>query len=102
MDLVAAVYEITEQFPKEEVYGLSSQLKRAAISIPSNIAEGRRRGTKNDYIQFLRIAYGSGAEIETQILIAKRLPKTKNIDYTYVDSLLIEVMRMLNAMICKM
>jgi four helix bundle protein len=73
-------------------------MRRSAISIPSNIAEGRRRGTKKDYRQFLIIAYGSGAELETQIEIAKRLPFGKNIDYDKVDSLLLEVMKMLNKM----
>ncbi len=98
MDLVVALYELTENFPKEEIYGLTSQMRRAAISIPSNIAEGRSRSGKKEFTQFLRIAYGSGAELETQIEIAKRLKKTKNLDYSTVDSLLNEVMRMLNRM----
>lgn len=99
MDLVVAIYVLTEQFPKEELYGLTSQIRRAAISIPSNIAEGRFRGTKNDYTQFLRIAYASGAELETQIELAKRLPRTAKLDFARVDTLLLEVMKMLNAMI---
>lgn len=99
IELVVAIYELTEKFPKEEIYGLISQMKRSAVSIPLNIAEGRYRGTKADYSQFLRIAYGSGAELETQIEIAKRLAKTKNLYYAKVDSLLVEVMKMLNVMI---
>jgi len=59
------VYELTEKFLKEEVYGLTSQMRRSAVSIPSNIAEGRYRGTRKDYLQFLRISYSSGAELET-------------------------------------
>lgn len=99
IESVVAVYELTEKFPREEIYGLTSQMRRAAVSIPSNIAEGRFRGTKKDFMQFLRISYGSGAELETQIEIAKRLKKTKDFDYTKVDSLLGEVMKMLNTMI---
>ncbi|MFC1612692.1 four helix bundle protein, partial [Patescibacteria group bacterium] len=77
IELVVAIYKLTEDFPKEEIYGLTSQMRRCAISIPSNIAEGRFRGTKNDFLHFLRISYSSGAELETQIVIAKLLPKTK-------------------------
>jgi len=101
MQLVVAVYEITGQFPPEERFGLTSQMRRAAVSIPSNIAEGRFRGSKKDYLQFLRIAYSSGAEHETQVEIAKRLPKTKNLSYSNVDNLLLEVMKMLNAILRK-
>ena len=98
MELVVTIYELTEVFPKTEQYGLISQMRRCAVSIPSNIAEGRRRGTIKDYRQFLIISYGSGAELETQIEIAKRLPFGKNLDYSRVDNLLNEVMRMLNKM----
>lgn len=97
--LVVAIYELTEKYPKEEIYGIISQIRRSAVSIPSNIAEGRNRGTKKDFTQFLRIAYGSGAELETQIEISKQLPKTKNLNYKEVDALLLEVMKMLNVMI---
>ena len=96
VDLVVAVYELTSQFPKSELYGLTSQMRRCAVSIPSNIAEGRRRGSKKDFRQFLIIAYGSGAELETQIEIIKKLPFGKNLDYSKIDKLLNETMRMLN------
>ncbi|MBI5005404.1 MAG: four helix bundle protein [Candidatus Lloydbacteria bacterium] len=99
MELVIVVYELTEKFPREEIYGLTSQMRRAAVSIPSNIAEGRFRGTRKDYIQFLRIAYSSGAELETQVEIAKRLLKTKHLDYDKADTFLLEVMKMLNKML---
>jgi len=99
IELVAAVYELTEKYPREEIYSLTNQSRRAAVSISSNIAEGRYRGTKKDFAQFLRIAFGSGAELETQIEIAKKLQKTKNLDYLKVDLLLSEVMKMLNKMI---
>ncbi len=97
--LVAAMYTLTSKFPKEEIYGLSSQMKRASVSIPSNIAEGSKRGTKKDFRHFLIIAYGSGAELETQIEIAKILPFGKNLQYSAVETLLAEVMKMLNTMI---
>jgi len=99
IELVVSIYELTEQFPREEMYGLTSQLRRAAVSIPSNIAEGRFRGTRNDFLQFLRIAYASGAEVETQLEIAKRLPQMKSLSYAMADGLLLEVMKMLNTMI---
>ena len=96
MCLVVAIYELTGKFRKTEIYELASQMKRCAISIPSNVAEGRRRSTTEDYHKFLVIAYGAGSELETQIEIVKRLPFGKNLDYIKVDSLLNEVMRMLN------
>ena len=99
MELVVAVYELTEYYSKSELYGLTSQTRRAAVSVPSNIAEGRFRGTRKDFLQFLRISYSSGAELETQIEIAKRLSFGKNLNYKRVDSLLLEVMKMLNSMI---
>ena len=102
MELVVAIYKITELFPREELYGLTSQVRRAAVSIPSNIAEGRFRGTRTDYIQFLRVAHASGAEVGIQIEIAKRLPKTSNLNYGTIEALLEEVMKMLDVMIRKM
>ena len=102
IELVVAVYALTESFSKEEVYGLTSQMRRAAVSVASNIAEGRMRGTKKDFTNFLRIAFGSGAELETQVVVAKLLSKTKGSQYASVDSLLEEVMKMLNVMIKKL
>ncbi len=102
IDLVVAVYKLTENFPKEEIFGLVSQMRRAAVSIPSNIAEGRFRGSKKEFVQFLRIAYSSGSELETQIIISKKLSKTMKLDYTVCDSLILEVMKMLNSMIRKL
>lgn len=96
------VYELTEKFPKEEVYGITSQMRRAVISIPSNIAEGRSRGTRKDFSQFLRIALGSASELETQIEIAKQLPKTKNLKYNEIELLLNETSRMIMGMIKKL
>ena len=73
LDLVVEVYRLTRSFPKEEQYGLVSQLRRAAVSIPSNIAEGHERIHRQDYVRFLSISRGSIAEVETQVLIAERL-----------------------------
>lgn len=73
MDLVAATYRITAQFPRDEIYGLTSQLRRAAVSIPSNIAEGQGRYGTAEFRHFLRQANGSLMELETQLLIAERL-----------------------------
>ena len=73
MDIVEKVYELTEKFPREELYGLTSQVRRAAVSIPSNIAEGFRRYHPKEHKQFLAIAMGSAAELETELLLAARL-----------------------------
>jgi four helix bundle protein len=70
MELATEVYKLTACFPKEEVYGLTSQLKRTAVSIPSNIAEGAARNSRKEFLQFLHIALGSIAELETQLLLA--------------------------------
>ncbi len=98
MDLVILVYVLVSDFPKEETYGLSSQIKRAVISIPSNIAEGSRRTSSKDRKYFLVIAFGSVAELETQIELAKRLGFGKEENYAKINSTLDEVARMLNKM----
>jgi len=102
MDLVVAVYELVKELPAEERYGLVSQMQRAAVSIPSNIAEGKMRGTRKDYVHFLRIAYGSGAELETQFELSQRLYTLNEHVFLKATALLDEVMRMLNAMIHKL
>ncbi|MEK7106022.1 MAG: four helix bundle protein [Patescibacteria group bacterium] len=99
IELVVTIYSATKKFPQIEQYGLVSQMRRCAVSIPSNIAEGSRRSTIKDYKQFLHIAYGSGAELETQLEIAKRLSFGAQDDYNRIDGLLEEVMRMLNKLI---
>ncbi len=73
MQLTEEIYSLTKTFPKDEIYGLTSQLRRASISIASNIAEGRGRATARDFRQFLNIAQGSTYEVQTQLLLAKRL-----------------------------
>lgn len=100
IQLVYCVYSITGNFPQAEIYGLTSQMRRSAVSIPSNIAEGRQRSTKKDFAQFLRIAQGSVAELETQLIISKKLfPKYT---YTEAENLLTEIQKMLAVMIQKL
>lgn len=99
MDLVVVIYDLTSHFPKEELYGLTSQMRRAAVSIPSNIAEGSRRGSHKEFRHFLLNSFGSGAELETQLKLARRLSFGLTSSHDHVNALLTEVMRMLNKMI---
>ena len=105
MELTVCVYEIVQFFPKSETYALSDQIRRAAVSIPSNIAEGQSRQTKKEFLQYLWIARGSRAELETQILIAQKLGYLKNVPETKLQALFAlsnEVARMLYALISKL
>lgn len=102
IELVVIVYKLTENFPKTELYGLASQMRRAAISVPSNIAEGQRRGSRKDFRHFLLTAFASGAELETQIEITKRLAFGQGFNYAELDNLLAEVMRMLNVLTARL
>jgi len=100
IDLVIEVYRIVKVLPQEEVYDLSSQMRRAAVSIPSNIAEGYGRNSDNELIRFLNIASGSLAELETQIIIANRLALLTHAQTQPVTELCKEVGRLNNALIC--
>ncbi|MEK7077128.1 MAG: four helix bundle protein [Patescibacteria group bacterium] len=100
IELVEEIYILTRQLPKEELYALSAQMRRAAISTPSNIAEGSKRKNLPEYLQFLRIADASSAELETQIIISKRL--YPNLSYTKIDALLQEIQKMLNVLISRL
>jgi carbamoyl-phosphate synthase large subunit len=100
MALAREMYHLTAKLPSSEQFGLSSQLRRSAVSIPSNIAEGSRRGTKNDYVQFLRISHGSLSELETQLmLVAEIYPR---IDTTSALRDADEIGRMLYTLIQKL
>lgn len=98
MDLVELVYQATRQFPKEELYGLTSQVRRSAVSIPSNIAEGQARKSTAEFLNFLSIANGSRAEMETQILLAQRLKYVTNDTAQQILNLSEEVNRLLNGL----
>jgi len=98
MDLVELVYRVTACFPREERYGLTNQLRRAVVSIPSNIAEGQGRATTREFAHFLSIAYGSLREVETQIRIAERLNFTASCDCSTVLDLSSEVGRLINGL----
>ena len=100
IELVKEIYRTTEKFPKSEIYGLSSQMRRSAVSIPSNIAEGYKRQGLGEYLQFLSIADASAAELETQLIIAKNI--YLNLDFLKVESLLIEIQKMLFVLIKKL
>jgi four helix bundle protein len=95
IDLVVNTYSKIEHFPKEELFGLTSQIKRSAISIPSNIAEGSGRGTDKDFNRFLDIALGSSFELETQLIIANRLKFLNDNDYSSLAKQLDEEQKMI-------
>jgi len=97
--LCIEVYRITKTFPKEEVYGLTSQVRRAAVSVPSNIAEGYGRRTAGEYIQALYVAYGSNCELETQILLSGDLGFIKGEHLDKLQKGLGDVERLLKALI---
>lgn len=97
--LVQQVYELSKDFPKSEFFGLSQQLRRSAVSVPSNIAEGYGRGSRNDYLRFCKIARGSCFELETQIIIAIQLKMVNKVSAENVTSLINEVCRLLQGLI---
>jgi four helix bundle protein len=97
IQLVKEIYRLTDFFPKHEIYGLSSQMRRAAVSIPSNIAEGYKRKHLGDYLRFLSISDASSAELETQLVIAQDLYKGH--DYSNAESFLTEIQKMLYVLI---
>lgn len=98
-NLSIKIFKVTNNYPKSELYGLVSQMRRCAVSIPSNIAEGYMRGYRQEYLQFLRTAFASGAELETQLLISKELSFLTTKEFGDLSNLLTEVQKMLNKLI---
>jgi len=101
IEVVEKVYKATASFPEEERYGLSAQMRRAAVSIPSNIAEGHLRKTTKDFKQFLSIARGSCAELQTQIIIAHKLGFVEQSDFENLSSIMTELSKMLSSFYSK-
>ena len=99
MELTIEIYRFSSDFPKSEVYGLTSQLRRAGVSVPSNIAEGYGRGSRKEYVQFLCISQGSLKELETQVILAQRLNYESKAAAEGLLGLSEEVGRMLGALI---
>jgi four helix bundle protein len=97
--LVSVIYELTSKFPQEEVYSLTAQIRRASISIPSNLAEGAARDSNKEYIHFLFIALGSVAELDTQLIIAKDLNFISNEDFDTISEQLDKIGKMLSGLI---
>ena len=102
MDLVSEVYSLTKLLPKEELFALSNQMRRAAISVPSNIAEGQQRMAPCEFIRFLTIARGSNGELQTQLLICARLSYFTSDQIQPVLSLSYEISKMLTTLIAKL
>ena len=102
MNLVTQVYQLSKAFPKEEIYGLTNQIRRAAVSIPSNIAEGQARQSTAEFRNFLSIAQGSLAELETQLQIAVNLNYINTSQVDQVMSLAMEVSKMLTSLRAKL
>ena len=85
VDFVTKIYQLTEKFPRNELHGLTSQMRRAAVSIASNLAEGAGRESKKEFMQFLSISQGSVSELETQLIITHRLGYCSEIDYLLTE-----------------
>lgn len=99
IDFVSSIYLMTRSLPKEELFGLVSQMRRAAVSIPSNIAEGYARGTDKEKVHFLRISSGSMSELETQLTLCLKLGYISQEEYNATSEQLVSVWKQLNALI---
>ena len=98
MNLAVKIYELTKHMPKEELYGLTAQMRRAAVSIPSNIAEGQQRASTKEFLRFLSIARGSNAELQTQLVLACRLGYFQSEQIRETMNLTREISKMINAL----
>ncbi len=98
-ELVLLIYKLTRCFPKEELFGLTSQMRRSAVSVASNIVEGCARNTKNDYLHFLDMAYGSSHELQYQVSLAHRLGYAPDMDYRSIQSSCEETTKVLNGLL---
>jgi len=99
-EVAILVYRVTEGFPKEELFGLTSQLRRAAVSVPSNIVEGCARDSEAEYLRFLNIAFGSLRELHYQLNLSKRLGFLPNEDSSLLEPTVVETEKVLNGLIC--
>lgn len=99
MDLAIEVYGATETFPSQEIYGLTNQIRRAVVSVPSNIAEGAARQTKKEFANFLHIAQGSLSELDTQLELARRLGFLLETSWRDLDSRMVQIDKMLTGLI---
>jgi len=100
--LTLEIYRVTSSFPREELYGLTSQIRRASVSIPANIAEGCGRDSERELLRFMRIAMGSSSELEYEIILAHDLGYLSDEEFIKVQGDLVEVRKMLNAFIQKL
>ncbi|MBH0178791.1 MAG: four helix bundle protein [Nitrospira sp.] len=98
-EVALLVYQITAGFPREEMYGLTSQIRRAAVSVPSNIVEGCARDSQADYLRFLHMAFGSLRELHYQLDLSKRLEFLGSQDWSLIESQLVETEKVLNGLI---
>jgi four helix bundle protein len=98
-EVALLTYQVTSVFPKEEMYGLTSQMRRAAVSVPSNIVEGCSRPSQVDFLRFLVIAFGSLRELHYQLSLSKRLGLTGNLDLSQIEQKIIETEKVMNGLI---
>ncbi len=102
VEFAVEIYHITQSYPKSELFGLTDQLRRAAVAIPSNIAEGYTRGYRKEYVQFLKIAYSSTAECETQLIISQKINYLSEREFNRLSGYTEEIMKMIYTIIHKL
>lgn len=101
MDLALEIYKISKKLPEDEKFGLCSQMRRAVVSIPSNIAEGHNRASDKEFVHFLRIAQGSNAELETQLILCEKLSILSTDETQLAMSFCVEIDKMINSLVKK-